>query len=58
MANYKKMYFTLFKASEAAINLLIAAQQECEELYVSAPETKVMCLDDLKDSDTASDTAK
>lgn len=46
------------KASEAAINLLIAAQQECEEMYISAPETKIVCLDTLKDSDTASDTAR
>lgn len=58
MSDYEKMYHTLMKASEAAINLLIAAQQECEEMYISPPETKIVCLDTLKDSDTASDTAR
>ena len=34
------MYLKLFGAVEDAVNLLIAAQQECEELYISAPERK------------------
>ena len=45
MADYKKMYLTLFNATEDAINTmenvrqsLIQAQRECEELYISAPE--------------------
>lgn len=58
MPDYEKMYHTMFKASEAAIELLIAAQRECEEIYISAPETKIVCLDALKGSDTASDIAK
>ena len=58
MPDYKKMYHTMFKASEAAIELLIAAQRECEEMYISAPETEIVRLDTLKGSDTASDTAK
>ena len=33
--DYKEMYFKLFRASEQTINLLIQAQQECEELYMS-----------------------
>ncbi|MCI9506774.1 MAG: hypothetical protein HFF62_09325 [Oscillospiraceae bacterium] len=44
MVDYKKMYLTLFNATEDAINTmenvrqaLIQAQRECEELYVSAP---------------------
>ena len=39
MPDYKKMYFTLFRATEQAINTLIEAQRECEELYISEPET-------------------
>ncbi len=35
------MYLTLFQASEEAINLLIQAQQQCEELYLSAPEPEL-----------------
>lgn len=32
------MYLKLFRASEKAVNLLIQAQQECEELYISSTE--------------------
>ena len=45
MVDYKKMYLTLFNATEDAINTmenvrqaLIQAQRECEELYVSAEQ--------------------
>lgn len=38
MPDYKEMYFKLFRAAEEAINILIAAQRECEELYISRPE--------------------
>ena len=41
MPDYKEMYLSLFRATEKAINLLIAAQQECEELYLSAPEPEL-----------------
>ena len=44
MANHKKMYLTMFNATEDAINALesvrqalINAQRECEELYISGP---------------------
>ena len=58
MQDYKKMYHTMFKASEAAIELLIAAQRECEELYISAPEPKITLMESLKDSNTASGIPK
>lgn len=38
MTDYKELYWKLFKASEEAISLLIQAQQECEELYLSAAQ--------------------
>ena len=45
MVDYKKMYLTMFNATEDAINALenvrqalINAQRECEELYISGPE--------------------
>ena len=46
MPVYKEMYLKLFRTSEAAVNNLIAAQQECEQLYLSAsePELKVITL--------------
>ena len=53
MPDYKKMYLRLFRASEEAVNLLIAAQRKCEELYVNAPEPELkvitMPVDDAKD---------
>ena len=44
MPDYKKMYLTLFKASEEAVNLLIAAQRECEELYLGSEEPDITLL--------------
>lgn len=43
MPDYQKMYLMMFRASEKAINLLIAAQQACEELYIkdSSPGLKI-----------------
>ncbi len=41
MEPYKEMYLKMMRASEAAVQLLIKCQQECEELYISAPETEV-----------------
>ena len=41
MPDYKEMYLKLFRASEEAVNILIAAQQECEELYISSPEPEL-----------------
>ena len=35
MNTYKMMYLKLMNATEDAINLLIRAQQECEELYLN-----------------------
>ena len=40
MEDYKQMYLTLFHATEEAANLLIQAQQKCEELYISSGEAE------------------
>ena len=37
-ADYKEMYLKLFRVPEEAVNIPIAAQRECEELYLSPPE--------------------
>ena len=34
MPDYKELYFSLFRATEQAIQTLIAAQRECEEQYL------------------------
>lgn len=38
MPDYKEMYLKLFRASEQAVNLIISAQRECEEMYIQSPE--------------------
>lgn len=44
MPDYRKMYAKMMASCEQAIQLLITAQQECEELYVSAPEGELRML--------------
>lgn len=44
MPDYKEMYFKMFRAAEQAINLLIEAQQECEEMYISDDEPELIIL--------------
>ncbi len=41
MTDYKKLYLKLFNASEDAINLLIKAQRECEEIILSSCEQEI-----------------
>jgi len=44
MPDYKEMYLKMFRASEQAVNILITAQRECEELYVSSPEPELKLI--------------
>ena len=44
MADYKKMYHEMVRETEKAINILIAAQRRCEEMYISAPEPEITLL--------------
>jgi hypothetical protein len=44
MPDYKEMYLKLFRATEEAVNLLIDAQQACEELFISVPEPELKVL--------------
>lgn len=34
MVDYQEMYYKLYRAMEKAINILVEAQQECEEDYL------------------------
>ena len=45
MPDYKEMYLKMFRASEQAINILIKAGQECEELYISSPEPELQIIE-------------
>lgn len=53
------MYITLFQATENAIDALIAAQRECEELSISAPEPELKVLSAFQrpDPEAADQTA-
>ena len=43
--DYKEMYLTLIRATEKAINILIEAQQKCEEQYLAEDESKPKLID-------------
>ena len=42
MADYKEMYLKMARASEQAVNILIKAQRECEELYISVSDPELV----------------
>ena len=59
MSNYKELYLKMFRASEEAVNILLEAQRECEELFISQPEPELTLLrrsDEGKTSDVDTST--
>ena len=44
MPDYKEMYLKMFRAAEEAVNILITAQRECEEIYISSPEPEFQVI--------------
>lgn len=48
MADYAKMYQTLFRSQTQAIEILKKAQQETEEIYISSPEPDIRLLDSAR----------
>ena len=38
MADYKQMYMKLMKTTESAMDILIAAQRQCEEIYIETED--------------------
>lgn len=40
MPDYKEMYLNLVRASEEAINTLIRAQRECEEIFINCMDAR------------------
>lgn len=49
MPDYREMYLKMMRASEAAMRILIKAQQECEELYISSDVSEQDIHDELAD---------
>lgn len=50
MADYKEMYLKMARASEQAISILIRAQRECKELYISAPDPEFVVFPGKEDT--------
>jgi hypothetical protein len=50
LADYKEMYLTMMRAAEQAINILIAAQQACEEAYLQEDAPHVFILENESDN--------
>ncbi|TQI69043.1 hypothetical protein [Clostridium sp. KNHs216] len=44
MPDYKEMYLKMLRTSEQAVNILITAQRECEELYISSPQPEFQVI--------------
>ena len=44
MPDYQELYLKMFRACEKAVNILIEAPRECEELYISSPEPEIKVL--------------
>ncbi|MCI6185533.1 MAG: hypothetical protein MR653_08665 [Clostridiales bacterium] len=42
MADYKAMYLKMMNAAEEAMEILIKAQRECEERYMSGDDEPVL----------------
>lgn len=51
MADYKEMYLRLFRASEDAMDIIIKAQRECEELYMNDEEAQDSLTEDAQKSE-------
>lgn len=58
MPDYKEMYRKMVVASEAAINILIEAQRECEELYINSPDPEISFLPRVISSEDAKGETK
>lgn len=50
MPNYKEMYLHLIRETEKAIQILVKAQQNCEELYLRTAEPKLTVLEPPPDN--------
>lgn len=55
MYYYKKMYLKLLRASEEAIQKIIEAQKECEELYLSNTSSECQIISLLEDKNHTTD---
>ena len=50
MADYKKMYIELFRATETAIQVLIESQNKCEDMYELSKVNGVTIIEIQRDN--------
>ena len=55
MADYKKMYTTLFQDVTAAIGILQNAQRKTEELFIGANDAPIRLFDPVADTSDDAD---
>jgi hypothetical protein len=48
MSDYKKMYYTIFKSTTKAINILYDAQKKTEEMYLAENSPDIRLFDNNK----------
>ncbi|MBE6905761.1 MAG: hypothetical protein E7476_05790 [Ruminococcaceae bacterium] len=58
MPDYKEMYLKMFRASEKALNIIIYAQRECEELYSANPSPEMKVVSFLAENNESADKNK
>ena len=51
MPDYKEMYIHLMHETNLAIELLIQAQRDCEEMLLNAPEPRIVLLNQTADEE-------
>lgn len=51
MADYAAMYRRLFQSQTQATEILMKAQQDVEEMYISSPDPEIRVLDTQKSED-------
>ncbi len=42
LPDYREMYYKMINATERAMNILIDAQRECEEIYLKNDDTPIV----------------
>lgn len=56
MPDYQSMYKKLFQSQTKAIRILQEAQQDTEEMYISAPDPDIRVLDTKKPTGKTDET--
>jgi len=50
MPDYKELYLTLMQGVEKSVEILIAAQRKCEDMYISSEDPNIHIVNFTQDS--------